>query len=174
MRRDSHGRAAFVKRHEVTYPPGMAESKSGKVVVCPYCGKVQPASAACVACNGEFSPLSRQATQNEMGPWYIRDESRPFRPGVAYERLLAMIDESRITRYTVLRGPTTGQLWTVAKRVPCVAHHLGDCHACHAKIKPHLTSCSACGVRFGAWLDRNHLGLPDIRPLPWDPDGVED
>ena len=155
-------------------PSVNSRSGKAKVVICPYCGKAQVAAASCAACAGEFSPLSRQATQNEMGPWFVRDENQPFRPGIAYERLLAMIDEGRVTRYTILRGPTTGQLWTVARRVPCVAHHLGDCHACNAKIDPHLTACPDCGVRFGAWLERNHLGLPEIRSMPWDPDGFEE
>ena len=28
--------------------------------------------------------------------------------------------------------------------------------------------CHACGVPFGAYLDRNYLGLPEVRPLPWE------
>ena len=112
-------------------PSVNSRSGKAKVVICPYCGKAQVAAASCAACAGEFSPLSRQATQNEMGPWFVRDENQPFRPGIAYERLLAKID-------------------------------------------PHLTACPDCGVRFGAWLERNHLGLPEIRPMPWDPDGFEE
>lgn len=106
-----------------------------------------------------------------MGPWFFRDAEHPFRGGMAYERMVEMIDEGEVTRYTVVRGPTTGQLWTVVRKTPGLAHLLGDCHECNAKVEPGATRCSQCGTVFGAWLDRNHLGLPEIQALPGDPDG---
>ena len=108
-----------------------------------------------------------------MGPWFVRDAEHPFRGGMAYERLVEMIDGGEITRYTVVRGPTTGQLWTVVRKTPGLAHLLGDCHQCNAKVEPAATRCSQCRTVFGAWLDRNHLGLPEIQALPGDPDGYD-
>ena len=52
--------------------PGPAREQAVGVV-CPYCGHAQSAAgvgaAQCAACKGLFDPLSRQATQNAMGPW---------------------------------------------------------------------------------------------------------
>ena len=46
----------------------------------------------CEECGGLFEPLSRQATQISMGPWYIRDRNNPYRPGCSYEVLLKQIE----------------------------------------------------------------------------------
>ena len=146
----------------------MAEKQ---VVICPYCGAAQTAGRRCGGCGVDFDPLTRREIQNGMGPWFVRDAEHPFRGGMAYERLVEMIDDGEITRYTVVRGPTTSQLWTVVRKIPGLAHLLGDCHECNAKVEPAATRCSQCRTVFGAWLDRNHLGLPDIQALPGDPDG---
>ena len=50
-------------------------------VTCPYCGHQQDDPARCGGCGGYFEPMSRQATQLAMGPWYMRDEDKPFMPG---------------------------------------------------------------------------------------------
>ncbi len=94
--------------------------------------------------------------------------------GCSYETLLRMVSTGAVTRDSILRGPSTRQLWQVARRVPGIAHLVGNCHQCRAKVErragaqlPHC--CAACGVSFGAYLDRNWYGLPDINPLPDDP-----
>ena len=78
-----------------------------KVIICPYCGETQHAGERCRACGGFFEPLSRQATQNEMGPWYIRDPRRSFQPGCSYETVAKLVERGQVTRYTVIRGPST-------------------------------------------------------------------
>ncbi|MHC4948881.1 MAG: hypothetical protein ACYTG1_11560 [Planctomycetota bacterium] len=78
-----------------------------------------------------------------------------------------------MTKHAIIRGPTTRQFWTIAKRVPGIAHLLGYCHQCDASVDPGDHGCHACGVPFGAYLDRNFLGLPDVRPMPWEL-GAED
>lgn len=137
-----------------------------KVVICPYCGSPQTASEQCRHCRGSFDPLSRRATHNEMGPWAIRDPERPFRPGCSYETLVRLVERGDIDRTTVMRGPTTRQFWTVARRVPGVAHLLGYCHACDAHVDEDAVACPNCQEPFGAYLDRDFLGLPDVQPLP--------
>lgn len=139
-----------------------------KALICPYCGETQPVADRCRACGGLFEPLSRQATHNEMGPWYIRDVNRPFQPGCSYETLIKLIERGQVNKFTILRGPTTKQFWTIARRVPGVSHLLGYCHNCDASVDVGDHGCHACGVPFGAYLDRNYLGLPEIRPLPWE------
>ena len=145
-----------------------------KVVICPYCGETQPAGERCRACGGFFEPHSRQATHNAMGPWFVRDDTRPYQPGCSYETLVRMIRSGRVTKYTIIRGPSTRQFWTVAKHVPGIAHLLGYCPNCDAQVEAHDLGCHACGLQFGAYLDRNYLGLPDIKPLPWEVNPDED
>lgn len=147
---------------------GSFRMAKGKVVICPYCGETQPAGESCRACGGLFEPLSRQATHNAMGPWFIRDPQRPFQPGASYATLVRMIERGQINRLSIVRGPTTKQFWTIAKRVPGIAHLLGYCHACDAPVDPADHGCHVCGARFGAYLDRNYMGLPEIQPLPWE------
>ena len=134
--------------------------------VCPYCGHRAGAShEECPECRGLFEPLSRIATQNAMGPWQIRDEANPFRPGCSLDTLRAMIRRGKLTRETVLRGPTTNQFWTRAAEIQGVAHLLGACHACAGKATPSEHFCRTCGASFVAQNDRNWMGLDAVRPL---------
>lgn len=139
-----------------------------KILICPYCGVTLHPAERCRGCGGLFEPLSRQATHNAMGPWFVRDPGRPFQPGCSYETLVKLVERGQVTRLTVLRGPTTRQFWTVARRVPGIAHLLGYCHQCAASVDRDQHACHACAAPFGAYLDRNYLGLPEIRPLPWE------
>lgn len=142
-----------------------------KLVICPYCGDPQALADRCRACGGLFEPLSRQATHNAMGPWFVRDADRPFQPGCSYETLLRLVERGRVTKFTIVRGPTTRQFWTIAKHVPGLSHLLGFCHQCDATVDAGDRACHACGAAFGAFMDRNYLGLPDVRPLPWEAAG---
>lgn len=145
-----------------------------QALICPYCGDLQPPAQRCRTCAGFLDPLSRQATLNAMGPWSYRDPDRPFQPGCSYTTMVRLIDAGRVTKNTIVRGPSTRQLWTVAKRAPGIAHLLGYCHNCNTRVDPNDFGCSKCGEPFGAYLDRNHLGLPEIHPLPGEPDGRDD
>lgn len=135
-------------------------------IVCPYCGSVTPDSGRCGSCNGRFDPLSRQATQNQMGPWEIRDQRVPFRPGCSYATLTRLVEQGVVTGDTVLRGPSTRQFWMLARHTPGVAHKLGLCHNCQAEVKPDAFSCPNCDASFEVERDRQHLGLGPARPLP--------
>jgi len=135
--------------------------------VCPYCGHVQPGDAGqCESCQGLFEPLSKQATQNAMGAWFIRDGENPFLPGCSYQTLEKLVKKGRISPETVVRGPTTRQFWAFAKDTPGLAHLLGACHNCHAPAEPDEYMCAACGAVFVAPSDRQSLGLAPIRLLP--------
>jgi hypothetical protein len=158
--------------------PSTSESASTasktKVLICPYCGDTQPATERCRACGGLFEPLSRQASHNAMGPWFVREERRPFQPGASYETIVKLVERGMIDRYSILRGPTTRQFWTVARRVPGIAHLLGYCHNCDATVGKDDHGCPVCGVPFGAYLDRNYLGLPEVKPLPWEAPAIDE
>ncbi len=135
-------------------------------IVCPYCGSVTPDTGRCERCAGRFDPLSRQATQNQMGPWEIRDDRVPFRPGCSYATLIRLVEQGVVTDQTVLRGPSTRQFWMLARHTPGVAHKLGHCHNCQAQVKPDAFSCPSCNASFEVERDRQHLGLGPARPLP--------
>jgi hypothetical protein len=137
-----------------------------RAVLCPYCGSATAQTGRCTACGGRFDPLSRQATQNHMGPWSIRDDRNPHRPGCTYDTLCRLIDSGAITPDTVLRGPTTRQFWTLARNTPGVAHRLGFCHNCRAPVTKDAFQCPSCHAPFGVDRDRQHLGIGPFRPLP--------
>lgn len=137
-----------------------------QLVLCPYCGGISRDALRCQHCRGRFDPLSRQATQNAMGPWWLRDEDSPFGPGCSYDTIRALVERGTIGPNTVLRGPTTNQFWTLAKRVPGVAHLLGMCHQCQQPARASDFLCSSCGAGFSCETDRQHLGVGSVQLLP--------
>ena len=137
-----------------------------KLLICPYCGQTQPEVERCRGCGGLLEPLSRQATHNAMGPWYVRDPDRPHQPGCSYETLVKLVEREQIAKHTIIRGPTTRQFWTPAKRTPSVANLLGRCHNCAVAVRPTSLSCPSCGAGFDPEPDRQYLGLMPIRLLP--------
>lgn len=160
----------------MTQPTGDAEPRINRPrtppapgkrsVLCPYCGEVSPDMSRCVACGGHFDPLSRQASQNAMGSWFVRDAARPFRPGCSYETLRELVRRGKIGPETVIRGPTTHQFWTFAARAPSIANLLGRCHNCHSAVDPGGYMCASCGAAFTPETDRQHLGLAPVHLLP--------
>lgn len=148
-----HGPNGVTTRHSAT--------------LCPYCGHAQPAGGEqCDSCGGLFEPLSRQATQNAMGAWFVRDEAQPYLPGRSLQTIQRLVARGKITADTVLRGPTTRQFWAYARDTPGVAHLLGQCHICHGPADTDEYMCRSCGAVFVAPSDRQHLGLAPVRLLP--------
>lgn len=135
-------------------------------LVCPYCGTVTPDSGRCADCAGRFDALSRQATQNQMGPWSIRDDRQPHRPGCTFDTIERLIRQDSIGPNSVLRGPTTRQFWTLARHTPGVAHLLELCYSCQSSVKTDAFACPNCHASFSVERDRQHLGLGPARPLP--------
>lgn len=140
-------------------------ASAAQAVLCPYCGHTQDEGRQCRRCRGLFEPLSRQATQNSMGPWQIRDEANPFTPGCSLETIRALIARGRIKPDSIVRGPTTHQFWRRAAETPGLAHLLGSCHACHASAHPSDKICPQCAESFLVPEDRQRLGLAPVRSL---------
>jgi hypothetical protein len=101
-----------------------------------------------------------------MGPWFIRDEASPFRPGCSYETLCRLIRRGKVGRASIIRGPTTMQFWVVATKAPGVAHLLGECHSCHSRVAADERTCQECGAGFVVESDRQYLGLASVHLLP--------
>ncbi len=137
-----------------------------RIAICPYCGEEVGGAAQCAECKGMLDPLSRQASQNAMGPWSLRDASCPFRPAFSFETLRVMIARGRVNTTSILRGPSTRQFWLRAGQVPGVANLLGVCHVCQASATPSETACASCGATFEIETDRQFLGLSPTRLLP--------
>ena len=128
-------------------------------VTCPYCGHQQDDPARCGGCGGYFEPMSRQATQLAMGPWYMRDEDKPFMPGFNAAVLKHQAMAGRIKPNTLLRGPTTHQFWMPAIKVPGVSRLLGKCHQCAAAVAPHAKNCPKCEADLALPEEVDRLGL---------------
>lgn len=130
-------------------------------IPCPYCGQPHDSLdvGRCSSCNGLFEPLSEIATQLAMGPWFIRDEDRPFMPGFNEAILRQQITAGRITANTIMRGPTTNQFWMNAADVPGVSRLMGTCHACHQAVEPTDSSCQFCKADLSLPIEANVMGL---------------
>ena len=102
--------------HTEPRDPAVVTSSAGPMFVCPYCGAATPDQPRCTSCRGFLDPLSRQASQNAMGPWFLRNPDSPHQSGCSYETLVMLITRGRVTVDSVLRGPTTHQFWSPAKR----------------------------------------------------------
>ena len=101
-----------------------------------------------------------------MGPWFIRDAAQPFRPGCNLATIRMLITRGKVTRDSVVRGPTTGQFWRRADAVPGLSHLLGSCYSCRASADPGDSACRNCSAVFSAPDDRQSLGLGPVRLLP--------
>jgi hypothetical protein len=145
---------------------GVLASPKLRNLICPFCGDLTADSGRCAHCHARFDPLSRQATQNEMGPWFVRDDSMPYRPGCSYSTIQRLIENGGIQANSVLRGPSTHQFWMLAKHTPGVAHLLGVCHSCGEAVEKDAFACRNCHAAFSTDRDRQHLGLGPTRPLP--------
>lgn len=128
---------------------------------CPYCGHTSEAAQAgrCSQCNGLFEPMSRKATQLAMGPWFVRDEQRPFMPGFSLAILQQQVSAGRITADTIVRGPSTNQFWMRADRTPGLSRLLGVCHECSSAVQPGDATCSTCKADLTLPDDVDKLGL---------------
>jgi hypothetical protein len=101
-----------------------------------------------------------------MGPWFIRDDSNPFRPGCSIDTLRRLAARARIGPDTIIRGPTTRQFWMFARNTPGVANLFGECHSCHTHVNAEDAGCHACGADFAVSDDRQNLGLGPVHLLP--------
>jgi len=113
--------------------------------VCPFCGAISEKSeTACPRCKMENSAINRQATRARIGPWYVMQSRNPSAPGMKCSTLLALIRKGQITPRSVIRGPTTFQLWRFAARVKGISREFGLCYSCSAELQRTSTFCPRC------------------------------
>jgi hypothetical protein len=68
----------------------------------------------------------------------------PSAPGMKCNTLLALIRKGQITPRSVIRGPTTFQLWRFAARVKGISREFGLCYSCGAELQRTSTFCPRC------------------------------
>lgn len=113
--------------------------------VCPYCGLVgtRP-DGPCSRCTIEDSPQTRQATKARIGPWYVLQARNPAAPGMKWSTLLALVKKGQVTPRSVVRGPTTHQLWRLASQVRGLSREFGLCYSCGLDIPRATNQCPHC------------------------------
>jgi hypothetical protein len=107
-----------------------APATSTKKQCCPYCGTVTSADGAgqpCPRCTMEDTTATRAATKSRIGPWYVLQTRNPSAPGMKWSTLLTLIDKGQVSPRSVVRGPTTHQLWRFAAHVKGLSREFGVC-----------------------------------------------
>jgi uncharacterized OB-fold protein len=122
---------------------------------CPFCGAVsERTSSACQRCGMENTPEARKATKARIGPWYVLQARNPAAPGMRFETLLSFVRKGRVRARSVVRGPTTHQLWRFAAHVKGLSREFGLCYSCGSAIEPTANVCPQC----------NRLQEPPVNP----------
>lgn len=122
---------------------------------CPFCGAVsERTSSPCQRCGMENTPDARKATKARIGPWYVLQARNPAAPGMRFETLLGFVRKGRVRARSVVRGPTTHQLWRFAAHVKGLSREFGLCYSCGSAIEPTANICPQC----------NRLQEPPVNP----------
>src|SRR5439155_22788747 len=88
------------------------------------------------------------------GPWHVRQVRNPWAPGMRFDTLLALIKRGQVTRESIVRGPTTYQLWKRASEIKGLSREFGLCYSCGAEINTQANVCPGC----------NRLQEPPVNP----------
>jgi hypothetical protein len=120
------------------------EALSGRRI-CPYCGLQNVGGGEpCPRCTLEDNATTRQATKARIGPWYLLQSRNPAAPGMKFSTLLTLINRGHISPKSVMRGPTTYQLWRFAAHVRGVSREFGICFSCGGALERTAAVCPHC------------------------------
>jgi hypothetical protein len=92
----------------------------------------------------EDTTATRAATKSRIGPWYVLQTRNPSAPGMKWSTLLTLIDKGQVSPRSVVRGPTTHQLWRFAAHVKGLSREFGVCYSCGGKIERTTHQCPHC------------------------------
>jgi rubrerythrin len=125
-------------------PEQIRDLLAGKFV-CPFCGSINESEqGVCPRCTMENSPASRKATKSRIGPWYVLQTRNPAAPGMKFETLLNFARKGRVKPRSIVRGPTTHQLWKFAAQVKGLSREFGVCYSCGGPIEASASLCPQC------------------------------
>ena len=126
-------------------PISPARRSTVHLTVCPFCGSVnESVTGPCRQCGMENTQSTRQATRSKIGPWFVWQSRNPSAPGMNWATLLSLVEKGRITPRSVVRGPTTGQLWRFAARVKGISREFGACWHCGGELNRAARLCTSC------------------------------
>ncbi|MEM8874390.1 MAG: hypothetical protein AAGD32_09030 [Planctomycetota bacterium] len=116
--------------------------------ICPFCAAIRSAVAdeACPRCSLPDTPATRTATSARLGPWFVFQRRNPAAPGMNWTTLRQLIDQGRVKPRSVVRGPTTGQLWVPASKARGVSRLFGLCWQCGESIAKTAELCPECNA----------------------------
>src|SRR5579859_2294536 len=113
--------------------------------VCPFCGAVREQNeGVCSRCSMDNTSASRQATKARIGPWFVFQTRNPAAPGMKFDTLLSFVRKGRVKARSVVRGPTTHQLWRFAAHVKGLSREFGICYSCGGSIDRTANLCQHC------------------------------
>lgn len=113
--------------------------------VCPFCGNLNESrDAGCARCGMENTTTTRQATRARIGPWSVLQTRNPSAPGMKFGTLLALVKKGQVTPRSIVRGPTTHQLWKPAGKVKGLSREFGICFGCAQDVEPTDSVCMHC------------------------------
>lgn len=139
-------RTAQSTRGDALSAAGEARDSLAGKPVCPFCGQQKAVAAEpCPRCTMEDTPATRQATKARIGPWYVLQHRSPSAPGMKYSTLLWLVAKGQVTPKSIVRGPTTYQLWRWAAHVRGVSREFGLCYSCGGAIEKAAEACAHCG-----------------------------
>lgn len=130
------------------------ESIDGQFV-CPFCGVVNSTpEGLCPRCSMENTSAARKATRARIGPWFVYQHRNPAAPGMKFETLLAFVRKGKVKPRSIVRGPTSNQLWRFAAHIKGLSREFGVCYSCGGAIETTANLCPHC----------NHLQEPPPNP----------
>lgn len=113
--------------------------------VCPFCGTLnETMDGPCPQCTMSNTAETRKATKSRIGPWYVLQSRNPAAPGMRYETLLGFVHKGRVKARSIVRGPTTHQLWRFACQVKGLSREFGLCYSCGGSIEHEAQLCPQC------------------------------
>ncbi len=120
-------------RQQVPKPDELRQRLGGHI--CPFCGsRNRDGRAPCPACGMTDTDGTRSATVRRVGPWFVRSTGNPHAPGMKFSVLRELTKGGTISPDSIVRGPTTRQMWTYAARIRGLAHMFGLCWNCNRQL----------------------------------------
>jgi outer membrane biosynthesis protein TonB len=92
----------------------------------------------------ENTAAARKATRERIGPWFVYQHRNPAAPGMKFETLLAFVRKGKVKARSIVRGPTSHQLWRFAAQVKGLSREFGVCYSCGGAIEATVNLCSHC------------------------------
>ncbi|HEX3355623.1 MAG TPA: hypothetical protein VHS31_01485, partial [Tepidisphaeraceae bacterium] len=83
-------------------------------------------------------------TKARIGPWYVLQTRNPSAPGMKWATLLSLVSKGQVTPRSVVRGPTTHQLWKFAAHVKGLSREFNLCYSCGAEVERTSNQCPQC------------------------------